>query len=237
MGGTAEIGHLALDQEIAAIARETDYRGVRDSSRVVRTMELMNEEADPLPEPVLRDRFADAFAHAVQLHALQARKGTAIPYVTHLMSVCSLVLEDGGDEDQAVAALLHDGPEDQGGQPVLDEIRRRFGDEVATLVIGLTDTLETPKPEWRPRKTDYLARLEDEPISVLRVSLADKLHNLRSMATDAALVGDEVWGRFNADREQQAWYFGALLDVFERRLPDSRNLPEFRRLVGEVFAR
>ena len=196
----------------------------------------MAEPIDPLPDPVLRDRFADAFAYAVHLHALQARKGTAIPYVTHLMTVCSLVLEDGGDEDQAVAALLHDGPEDQGGQPVLDEIRWRFGDQVATLVDGLTDTLKSPKPKWRPRKKAYLARLEDEPISVLRISLADKLHNLRSVAIDHAAMGEALWDRFNAGRKQQAWYFGKLLDVFERRLPDSRNLPEFRRLVAEVFA-
>lgn len=190
---------------------------------------------DPLPHPVLGDRFTDALAYAVHLHARQARKGTAIPYLTHLMTVCSLVLEDCGDENQAIAALLHDGPEDQGGKPILDEIQRRFGDEVAALVDGLTDTLKDPKPKWRPRKKAYLARLEDEPISVLRVSLADKLHNLRSVAVDHAAVGETLWDRFNAGRKQQEWYFGALLEVFERRLPDSRNLPEFGRLVGEVF--
>ena len=195
----------------------------------------MAEPIDPPPDPVLRDRFTDAFAYAVHLHALQARKGTVIPYVTHLMTVCSLVLEDGGDEDQAVAALLHDGPEDQGGQTVLDEIRRRFGDEVANLVDGLSDTLVEPKPDWEPRKTDYLERLEHEPTTVLRVSLADKLHNLRSMAIDRASLGEAFWGRFHAGRKQQEWYFGALLDIFERRLPDSRNLPEFRRLVEDVF--
>ena len=190
---------------------------------------------DQLPDPVLRDRFTDAFAYAVHLHALQARKGTAIPYVTHLMSVCSLVLEDGGDEDQAVAALLHDGPEDQGGQPVLDDIRRRFGDAVATLVEGLTETVLDPKPEWGPRKKAYLLRLDREPISVLRVSLADKIHNLRSIAVDHAVLGDALWKRFNAGRDLQEGYFRGLLAVFERRLPGSRNLPEFRRLVGEVF--
>ena len=195
----------------------------------------MTDDMDSLPHPVLGDRFTDAFAYAVHLHSRQARKGTAISYMTHLMSVCSLVLEDGGDEDQAVAALLHDGPEDQGGQPILDEIQRRFGDEVAVLVDGLTDTLKSPKPKWRPRKSAYLERLEHEPISVLRVSLADKLHNLRSVAVDHAVMGDALWKRFNAGRKQQEWYFGALLDVFERRLPDSRNLPEFRRLVKEVF--
>lgn len=191
----------------------------------------MTEPVDLLPHPVLGDRLVDAFAYAVQLHARHARKSTTIPYLTHLMSVCSLVLEDGGDEDQAVAALLHDGPEDQGGQAVLDEIRRRFGDEVANLVDGLTDTLKSPKPKWRPRKKAYLVRLEKEPISVLRVSLADKLHNLRSIATD----GDAVWARFNAGKADQSWYFRELLAVFEQRLPNSRNLPEFRRLVGEVF--
>ena len=195
----------------------------------------MAEPIDPLPDPVLRDRFTDAFVYAVHLHALQARKATAIPYVTHLMSVCSLVLEDGGDEDQAIAALLHDGPEDQGGQPILDEIRHRFGAQVAELVFGLSDTLEVKKPPWKRRKTDYLARLKDEPTSVLRISLADKLHNLRSMAIDRANLGEKFWGRFHAGRKQQEWYFRALLGVFERRLPHSRNLLEFRRLVEDVF--
>ena len=155
--------------------------------------------------------------------------------MTHLMAVCSLVLEDGGDENQAIAALLHDGPEDQGGQPILDEIQRRFGNEVRTLVDGLTDTLREPKPKWLRRKRKYLDRLKDEPVSVLRVSLADKLHNLRSVATDLAIPGESVWGRFNAGRDAQAWYYCELLAVFEKRLPNSRNLREFRRLVAEVF--
>jgi (p)ppGpp synthase/HD superfamily hydrolase len=141
------------------------------------------------------------------------------------------VLEDGGTEDEAIAALLHDGPEDQGGQVILDEIERRFGAAVAHLVAGLTDTLEEPKPAWRGRKEAYLARQRDEPVSVLRVSLADKLHNLRSIATD----GPGVWSRFNADKTEQAWYSRSLLNIFEERLPGSRNLPEFRRLVSEVF--
>jgi len=208
---------------------EYDFRGGS------RGRHYRNDEAEQLPHPVLGDRFTDAFAYAVHLHAHQARKSTSISYLTHLMSVCSLVLEDGGDENQAIAALLHDGPEDQGGQPVLDEIRRRFGDEVANLVDGLTDTLISPKPKWRPRKKAYLARLTDEPMSVLRVSLADKLHNIRSVAVDHENSGDAIWDRFNAGREQQAWYYGELLAVFERRLPASRNLPEFRRLIDAVF--
>ena len=192
----------------------------------------MRQMNDLRPDPVLGERVVRAMDYAVELHAEQARKATRTPYVAHLMAVCSLVLEDGGTEDEAIAALLHDGPEDQGGQPVLDEIERRFGAEVARLVLALSDTLEDPKPPWRGRKEAYLAREREEPESVLLISLADKLHNLRSIATD----GDEVWRRFNADKPEQAWYYRSLLEVFEERLPGSRNLPAFRRLVGEVFA-
>ena len=191
----------------------------------------MNDQPSRPPDPVLGDRFNEAVAYAVELHANQARKGTTTPYLTHLLAVCSLVLEDGGTEDEAIAALLHDGPEDQGGQAVLDEIGRRFGPDVAAMVDGLSDTMETPKPPWRERKEAYLERLRREPESVLRISLADKLHNLRSIAVD----GDSVWDRFNAPKVEQAWYFGELLAIFEERLGDSRNLPEFRRAVADVF--
>jgi len=195
----------------------------------------MSERAS---EPVLGDAFAQAVAYAVELHRHQARKGTAIPYLTHLVAVCSLVLEDGGTEDEAIAALLHDGPEDQGGEPILAEIRGRFGDEVATIVDGLSDSLTavgTRKEAWRPRKERYLRRLANEPESVLRVSLADKLHNARSISVDVAAEGETVWDRFHAGRTDQAWYFTSLLAIFERRLPTSRNLPEFRAIVGDLF--
>ncbi len=190
---------------------------------------------DRIPDPVLGDRFVDAVAYATELHARQARKSTTISYLTHLLAVCSLVLEDGGTEDDAIAALLHDGPEDQGGQATLDEIGRRFGAHVAALVYGLTDTLEDPKPAWRPRKMAYLARLATEPEAVLRISLADKLHNLRSVATDLELSREELWNRFNAGRDEQAWHYRSLLAVFEAGIPASRNLPEFKRLVESVF--
>lgn len=190
-----------------------------------------------LPKPILGDRFVDAVCYAVELHANQARKSTTIPYVTHLFAVCSLVLEDGGTEDEAIAALLHDGPEDRGGHAVLDEISRRFGDDVARLVDALSDTLLEPKPEWRPRKEGYLARLGNEPESVLRISLADKLHNARSILVDHLAAGDDepVWTRFSAGEGEQAWYFRELLALFEARLPASRNLPEFRRVLETLF--
>lgn len=194
--------------------------------------------SDRPPQPVLGDAFVRAVAYAVELHRHQARKGTSIPYLTHLLAVCSLVLEDGGTEDEAIAGLLHDGPEDQGGEPILAEIRSRFGDEVASIVDGLSDSMApvgARKEAWRLRKERYLSRLEDESESVLRVSLADKLHNARSIAVDRALEGERVWDRFHAGEGDQAWYYRQLLDVFERRVPGSRNLPELRALVGDLF--
>lgn len=194
----------------------------------------MNRSADT-PYAMPGERFTDAVAFALELHGEQVRKATSIPYVSHLLSVCALVFEDGGTEDEAIAALLHDGPEDQGGEATLDEIRRRLGPEVAAMVDGLSDTMEQPKPPWHQRKAAYLERLRDESASVLRISLADKLHNLRSVATDLEVIGDDLWSRFNADRDAQAWYYRSLLAAFEDRLPSSRNLPEFRRLVSETF--
>jgi (p)ppGpp synthase/HD superfamily hydrolase len=192
-------------------------------------------DQERLPDPILGDRFVEAASYAVELHARQARKGTTIPYVTHLFAVSSLALEDGGDEDEAIAGLLHDAAEDQGGQATLDEIGRRFGPVVAMLVEGLTDTLEDPKPEWRPRKEAYLQRLAGEPESVMRVSIADKLHNIRSIAIDLESNGEAAWARFNAGRDGQAWLHRSLLAIFETSLAGSRNLPEYRRLVQTVF--
>lgn len=187
---------------------------------------------------MLTDRFAEAVLYAMKLHREQVRKESTIPYVTHLFAVCGLVLEDGGTEDEAISALLHDGPEDQGGVAVLNEIRARFGQEVADTVAVLSDAMPAAgeeKAPWRERKEAYLAHLGEASASVLKVSLADKLHNARSILTDLGEIGEAVWDRFNAGRSDQAWYFGALLRVFEARLPGSRNLPDFRRVVGELF--
>jgi (p)ppGpp synthase/HD superfamily hydrolase len=135
----------------------------------------------------LGPRFDEALAYAADAHAGQVRKGTSIPFVAHLLAVTALVLEDDGDEDHAIAALLHDAPEDAGGRDRLDDIRRRFGDRVADIVEACSDTFEVPKPAWRPRKERYLTHLETAPDDVLRVSLADKVHNLRrSCSTTSA---------------------------------------------------
>jgi (p)ppGpp synthase/HD superfamily hydrolase len=162
-------------------------------------------------------RFRQALDYASVLHARQSRKGTRIPYVSHLLAVCGLVLEDGGDEDEAIAALLHDAVEDQGGKPVLEEIRRRFGSRVAGIVAECTDTDEVPKPPWRRRKEEYLARLPEASPEALRVSCADKVHNLRSVLADYRKVGERVFDRFSAGRDETLWYFRSLVVVYEAR--------------------
>ena len=162
-------------------------------------------------------RFAEAFALAERLHREQVRKKTQVPTISHLMAVTALVLENGGGEEEAIAALLHDAAEDCGGRPILDEIRRRFGDSVASIVEGCSDTLETPKPRWQPRKESYLEHLESAPAQTLLVSLADKVHNVRSLAFEYRRVGDRLWQRFTASREQTLWYYHSLLEIFRRR--------------------
>lgn len=163
---------------------------------------------------ILTQRYADAVAYTSALHASQARKSTSIPYVSHLLGVSSLILEAGGDEDMAIAGLLHDGPEDQGGQKVLDEIRERFGVRVANIVMGCTDSLaEDPedKADWRERKEDYIAHLKEVDDDALTVSLADKLHNARAIVSDLMITGPTTWDRFNASREDILWYYNEIL--------------------------
>lgn len=148
----------------------------------------------------LTDRFRSALDCAFELHATQRRKagGPGVPYVGHLLGVCSLVIEDGGSEDEAIAALLHDAVEDQGGQPTLDQIRSRFGQPVAYIVDHFTDTDVIPKPPWRERKETYIARLNEPGTTagILRVVAADKLHNARAILDDYRRYGDRLWERF-----------------------------------------
>src|SRR5947208_2654347 len=180
----------------------------------------MNDEreTEAVP-PALGERFEEALQFAAATHRLQRRKGSDVPYIGHLLGVCSLVIEDGGDEDEAIAALLHDAAEDQGGEAMLDEIRQKFGDGVAEIVLACSDTLVEPKPEWRKRKEDYLDHLEHQPAPVLRVSLADKLFNARAILRDYLVVGEDLWKRFSSGREGQLWYYRRLADRFSRLLP------------------
>jgi (p)ppGpp synthase/HD superfamily hydrolase len=183
--------------------------------------------------PVLGARFEEALVYAARLHARQLRKNTAIPYISHLLSVTALVIQDGGSEDEAIAALLHDAPEDQGGEAVLDEIRTRFGGQVASIVEVCSDTFEVPKPPWRERKEEHIARLRGAPPEVRRVVLADKLHNARSILRDLRQQGESVWEIFNGGKEGTLWYYRTLLEVLEEA-SSGYLLDELRRVVAEI---
>lgn len=182
---------------------------------------------------ILTDRFSRALQLAYQLHRSQKRKGSGIPYIGHLLAVTDLVLEDGGDEDQAIAALLHDAAEDQGGQPTLKLIRAEFGDRVADIVAACSDSTAILKPPWKARKEDYLRRLPAQPPEVLLVSLADKVHNARTILVDLQRQGDVIWQRFNGKKEGTLWYYRALCRAYEG-LVDPVRLAELKRLVGEI---
>jgi (p)ppGpp synthase/HD superfamily hydrolase len=183
----------------------------------------------------LTPAFEDALVSAARLHAGQARKGSDTPYISHLMSVAALVLEFGGSQEQVIAALLHDAIEDQAhGEPerLRGEVRRRFGDEVLTIVEGCTDTDEEPKPEWSIRKRRYIERLRREDSSIALVAIADKLHNARSMLADYRTIGEELWCRFNAPRADQLWYLKSVARAVENRVP-AAILTELKSIIKE----
>jgi (p)ppGpp synthase/HD superfamily hydrolase len=165
----------------------------------------------------LGPRFLQAFIVAAKKHKDQTRKASTIPYIAHLMGVASLVLEAGGDEDLAIAALLHDVVEDCGGAPMLKEVRRRFGTRVAKVVDGCTDADTYPKQPWRERKEKYIRHLKAADADTRLVSAADKLNNVRSIVSDYRTIGESVWSRFAGGREGTLWYYRTLRIVFLRR--------------------
>jgi (p)ppGpp synthase/HD superfamily hydrolase len=181
----------------------------------------------------LTARFEDALVYATQLHSGQNRKRSDVPYIAHLLAVTALVLEDGGDEDQAIAALLHDAVEDQGGLATLEEIRRRYGNSVAAIVEGCTDAYSIPKPPWRERKESYIASLHGADPAVRRVSLADKVHNARSTLRDLTRDGETVWTRFNGGKEGTLWYYHQLIDAFNE-FGSTYLLDVFKRTVSDI---
>jgi (p)ppGpp synthase/HD superfamily hydrolase len=184
--------------------------------------------------PRLTQKFVDALTYAADKHASQTRKASGVPYLGHLLSVAGLVIEDDGTETQAIAALLHDAPEDQGGAATLAEIGRKFGADVASIVEQCSDTLETPKPPWRPRKESYIHHLGEASNDAVLVSLADKLDNARAILRDFRLHGDAVWQRFSVrDPQSHLWYYRSLLEVFGRR-SNSWMVGELRRVVDEL---
>jgi (p)ppGpp synthase/HD superfamily hydrolase len=181
------------------------------------------------------EKFENALIYATQLHRDQTRKGSEVPYITHLLIVAAIVGENDGTENEVVAALLHDAPEDRGGKDRLEDIRARYGDEVAEIVDGCTDTYEDPKPEWRPRKEAYVAHVAEAPPSVRLVSAADKLHNARSILADLRAVGNELWDRFTGGREGTLWYYRALVEAYAG-VGSNPIVEELDRVVREIEA-
>ncbi len=186
----------------------------------------------------LGDRFEKALVYAARLHARQVQKGSGRPYVGHLLGVASIVIRNGGDEDQAIAALLHDAVEDQGGLPTLRAIRRKFGPRVASIVEGCSDSFTTPKPPWRERKEKYIAHVRHAPAEVRLVSAADKLDNARTIVADLRRIGDRVWSRFKGRKDGSLWYYREILGAFEEAGSNplveelGRAVEEMHRLAG-----
>jgi len=181
----------------------------------------------------LSPQFEQALHYAVVIHAGQIRKGTDIPYLAHLLGVASIALEYGGSEVEALAALLHDAGEDAGGIGRIEDIRQRFGNAVADIVQGCTDTVVVPKPEWRKRKEEYIAHLPDATSAVRLVSASDKLHNARAILRDYRVHGDHLWLRFTGGKHGTLWYYRELVGAFDKA---DRNelVSELDRVVTEI---
>lgn len=176
------------------------------------------------------DRIVDAFALAFDLHRTQKRKGSETPYLTHLMATASIVGEFGGDEDQFIAALLHDAVEDQGGRKTLDLVRARFGDRVADFVDGCSDSDAQPRPPWRERKERHLVKAATAAPELRLLIAADKLHNARTMLTDLREQGNDIWKRFRGNREGTLWYYAEMV----RALATNWTHPVLRELAQVV---
>ena len=177
--------------------------------------------------------FETALVYAARFHAKQLRKGTRVPYIAHPLAVASTVLEHGGTQNEAIAALLHDVIEDGGGKGARLQIRQLFGDEVAAIVEGCTETDEVPKPPWRPRKEAYTAHLPSQPPSVLLVSAADKLDNARSVLADYRVLGESLWSRFNGGRET-LWYYRTITNALIATQQHQRLVKELDGVVSEL---
>jgi len=188
----------------------------------------------------LTSRFEDALICATQAHAGNCRKGTNTPYISHPLAVASLVLENGGDEDEVISALLHDTAEDAGGQRRLQDIRAQFGDRVANIVDACSDAYGDAaaglaKPPWRERKEHHLDCMRSAPPSVLLVTAADKLHNARAVLGDYKIMGEQLWSRFNAGRDDSLWYYRSVANILSTRFP-SPLTEDLRRTVEELEA-
>jgi (p)ppGpp synthase/HD superfamily hydrolase len=182
---------------------------------------------------ILSDKFTAALVYATELHATQIRKGSGVPYIAHLLGVASIALEYGANEEEAIAALLHDAIEDQGGATIRVEIQHRFGETVATIVEGCTDTDRTPKPPWRERKQAYIDHIIHASPSVRLISAADKLYNAQSIVKDYRQIGEDVWERFTGKKAGTLWYYRSLIDAF-CQVDSTPLVEELDRVVSEL---
>lgn len=196
----------------------------------------MSEEYKHILARPLSERFEQAFDYAFELHQTQgrqSRKGKDTPYIAHLMAVCAIVLEYGGDEEEAIAALLHDAVEDQGGRPTLEAIRIKFGERVAGIVLECSDSEGDPKPPWRTRKQTYIDHIPHMTPGARIVSLADKIHNARSVLNDFRREGESTWARFKGKREGTLWYYAELARKFMEVKADPMA-QELQRIVDSL---
>jgi (p)ppGpp synthase/HD superfamily hydrolase len=198
---------------------------------------MAEHKASSAFEPKLTSRFVDALAYACEVHREQTKKGGPVPYVSHLLEVAALVLAYGGDEDEAIAALLHDSVEDHPDIVSFERLAERFGGHVAAIVETCSDATVIPKPPWRPRKEKYLAHLRTAEQSVLIVAAADKLANARAVLKDYREIGEKIWSRFNAGRHDQLWYYRAVTDTLSFATDSGPVRPlveELERAVSEL---
>ena len=226
----------AVDRPAGRVGKPGEIVGDCNRHGFKRTAAITIPRMEPFV-PFLTWRFDLALQFASGLHHDQARKGGSVPYIAHLMGVCALVLEAGGDEDQAIAALLHDSVEDQGGLATLETIRHLFGQRVAAAVESCSDSTvsdPTKKLPWRDRKEKYLAHLRSANKDSLIVGAADKLHNARAVLTDYRQIGEELWSRFSVPKAEQFWYYGALVEAFRQTTAPNVLVDELERVVNEL---
>jgi (p)ppGpp synthase/HD superfamily hydrolase len=193
----------------------------------------------PAPNAPYTDRFLDALRVAAELHGTQTRKGTAVPYVSHLLGTCAIALEFGANEDQAIAALLHDVIEDVTPTTRAREAVAAFGPEVLRIVEACTDSEadDDPKPPWRQRKERYLADLATADAPVLLVSASDKLANGRAIVIDLRRLGAATWDRFDGGRDARLWYYRSLVEAFRANPASQPHLVEELALAVEEMSR
>jgi len=192
----------------------------------------------PIKQPTkLTSRFIEALNYANKWHSDQTRKASRIAYISHPVSVAGLIIEAGGTEDEVIAGLLHDVPEDCGGEPRLKEIKRKFGENVAEIVRACSDSLVevgAKKDPWKKRKEDHLAKLWNSDDSVLLVTAADKAHNASAIVTDLRHQGDVVWKRFNASRDDIIWYYDEVLKILSAHGENSRLISQLRQSILDM---